>query len=159
MPALLQIPGFTRCQFQDFMLQENKYRPTAALNTPEFAKTTTLCINIYYFCQYRMNKEFTTFNRLFLHCVIDAWINSTCISVSCISVRKPFVLMASDWRWIMRGLTFVKSTESYLAKHQHTPPEWAYKQKSWPEKWYTTYCQGPLGLPKNAFGQIWELSF
>ena len=41
----------------------------------------------------------------------------------------------------------------------HTPPEWAYKQKSWPEKWYTTYCQGPLGLPKNAFGQIWELSF
>ena len=42
---------------------------------------------------------------------------------------------------------------------RHTPPEWAYKQKSWPEKWDTTYCQGPLGLPKNAFGQIWELSF
>ena len=41
----------------------------------------------------------------------------------------------------------------------HTPPEWATCQKSWPEKWYTTYCQGPLGLPKNAFGLIWELNF
>ena len=41
----------------------------------------------------------------------------------------------------------------------HTPPEWAEWQKSWPEKWYTTYCQGPLGVPKNAFGQIWELHF
>ena len=29
----------------------------------------------------------------------------------------------------------------------------------WPEKWYTTYCQGPLGVPKNVFGQIWELNF
>ena len=41
----------------------------------------------------------------------------------------------------------------------HTTPEWANQQKSCPEKWYTTYCQGPLGLPKNAFGQIWELNF
>ena len=41
----------------------------------------------------------------------------------------------------------------------HTPPEWATCQKSWPEKWYTTYCQGPLGLPNNAFGKIWELNF
>ena len=36
----------------------------------------------------------------------------------------------------------------------HTPPEWATCQKSCPEKWYTTYYQGPLGVPKNAFGQI-----
>ena len=42
---------------------------------------------------------------------------------------------------------------------RHTTPEWANQQKSCPEKWYTTYCQGPLGLPKNAFGQIWELNF
>ena len=53
-----------------FHVTRNKYRPTAALNTPKFAKTTTLCINIYYFCQYRMNKEFTTFTQLFFfsHC-------------------------------------------------------------------------------------------
>ena len=38
--------------------------------------------------------------------------------------------------------------------NHHTTPEWANQQKSCPEKWYTTYCQGPLGLPKNAFGQI-----
>ena len=36
----------------------------------------------------------------------------------------------------------------------HTPPEWANLQFSRPEKWYTTYCKGPLGVPKNAFGQI-----
>ena len=36
----------------------------------------------------------------------------------------------------------------------HTPPEWATCQKLCPEKWYTTYCKGPLGVPKNAFGQI-----
>ena len=41
----------------------------------------------------------------------------------------------------------------------HTPPEWANLQLSRPEKWYTTYCQGPLGVPKNTFGQIWELNF
>ena len=41
----------------------------------------------------------------------------------------------------------------------HTPPEWAILQFSRPEKWYTTCCQGPLGVPKNAFGQIWELNF
>ena len=39
-----------------------------------------------------------------------------------------------------------------------TPPEWAEWQKSCPEKWYTTYCQGPLGVPKNVFGQVWELN-
>ena len=37
---------------------------------------------------------------------------------------------------------------------RHTTPEWANQQKLRPEKWYTTYWQGPLGLPKNAFGQI-----
>ena len=36
----------------------------------------------------------------------------------------------------------------------HTPPEWATCQKSSTEKWYTTYCQGTLGVPKNVFGQI-----
>ena len=47
-----------------------------------------------------------------------------------------------------------------LSWHQgHTPPEWANLQFSWTKKWYTTYCQGPLGVPKNTFGQIWELNF
>ena len=41
----------------------------------------------------------------------------------------------------------------------HTPPEWAIQQKSCPEKWYTTYCQGPLGEPGNVFVQIWQLIF
>ena len=36
----------------------------------------------------------------------------------------------------------------------HTPPEWANLQFSRPKKWYTTYCQGPLGVPKNDFDQI-----
>ena len=38
--------------------------------------------------------------------------------------------------------------------YDHTPPEWANLQFSRTEKWYTTYCQGPLGVPKNTFGQI-----
>ena len=59
-----------------FHVTRNKYRPTAALNTPKFAKTTTLCINIYYFCQYRMNKEFTTFTQLFLFSLIALLLSS-----------------------------------------------------------------------------------
>ena len=35
----------------------------------------------------------------------------------------------------------------------------AIQEKSWPENWYTTFCWGPLGVPKNAFGQIRELNF
>ena len=35
----------------------------------------------------------------------------------------------------------------------HTPPEWAHRQKSCPEKWYTT----SLGLPENAFRQTANL--
>ena len=37
---------------------------------------------------------------------------------------------------------------------RHTTPEWANQQQLCPEKYCTTYCQGPLGLPKNAFGQM-----
>ena len=53
------------------------------------------------------------------------------------------------------------SRDFKVLKHcaPHTPPEWANLQFSRPEKWYTTYCQGPLGVPKNTFGQIWELNF
>ena len=51
----------------------------------------------------------------------------------------------------------------YVGMHvgilSHTPPEWAYNQKSCPEKWYTTYCQGPTGVPKVGFDQkyFWVL--
>ena len=41
----------------------------------------------------------------------------------------------------------------------YTPLLNAKRQKSWPEKCYTTYCHRPLGLPKNAFGLIRELNF
>ena len=57
---------------------------------------------------------------------------------------------------------YLKTLEAYLINMlspQYTPPEWAEWQKLWPEKWYTTYCQGPLGEPKNTFDQIWELHF
>ena len=46
------------------------------------------------------------------------------------------------------------ATGSHVHQAHHTPPEWAYKQWDCPEKWYTTYCQGPLGVPKNVFGQV-----
>ena len=56
------------------------------------------------------------------------------------------------------GLPWAERREIF-SQPMHTPPEWATCQKSSTEKWYTTYCQGPLGVPKNAFGQIWELNF
>ena len=55
------------------------------------------------------------------------------------------------------GLCRLCLKESYFILFKpetHTTPEWANQQKLRPENWYTTYCQGPLGLPKNAFGQI-----
>ena len=51
-------------------------------------------------------------------------------------------------------LFFQRKIKVYLLGDDSHPPEWATCQKSSPEKWYTTYCQGPLGVPKNVFGQI-----
>ena len=44
-----------------------------------------------------------------------------------------------------------------ITSTHHTPPKRVEWQKLQPEQWYTTYCEGPLGEPKNAFDQIWEL--
>ena len=47
----------------------------------------------------------------------------------------------------------IKPQNLSLPMSLHTPPEWVIVTKS-PEKWYTTYCQGPLGVPKYTFDQI-----
>ena len=33
------------------------------------------------------------------------------------------------------------------------------QKKIWPEKWYTTYCRGPLGVHKKHFDHFCELNF
>ena len=53
------------------------------------------------------------------------------------------------WYHVPEPIQLTRMTNTF-----HTPPEWANPQFSRPEKWYTTYCQGPLGVPKNVCGLI-----
>ena len=58
-----------------------------------------------------------------------------------------------------KGWFKTKTKSNIVGLILYSPPEWATWQFSQPEKWYTTFCQGPLGVPKNVFGLIWELNF
>ena len=50
----------------------------------------------------------------------------------------------------MRSMYVIKC---FFLKVHHTPPEWAYWQKSRPEKWYTTYCKGPSSMRVEFLGE------
>ena len=84
---------------------------------------------------------FSAHKKLILSVSLQAPVSVTAGGKTQISTR---CMLSVNWR----------HSSSQSRQQSHTPPEWANPQFSRPEKWYTTYCQGPLGVPKNVCGLI-----